>query len=184
MSAPMTPHMSLMVRVARNEAGALRACIETYRRLVRAIGRRLLRGEAELDDLVQEVFVDVWRSAERYDGRVSEATFVSMIARRRMIDHLRRASRRPTTSTLEEAAPCAGATERVEAHSEAALATKHLCALRPEQQTVLLLWGLGGLSHHEISDELGLPIGTVKAHARRGMRQLRRSLAGDQMASM
>lgn len=180
----MTLQTSLMPRIAQGDTSAMRACMTAYQGLVRALARRFGHPDAEIDDVVQDVFVDVWRSSGRYDGRVTDASFVSMITRRRLIDRLRRAERRPRTEPFDAPASCDGASERVEAHSEVALAAKHLRCLRPEQRSVLLLGALGGCSHQEISSELSMPLGTVKAHARRGMSQLRRSFLGDQIASM
>ena len=173
---------SLMPAIAGADPHALRDCMATYQRLVRSLARRFLPGEAGDDGAVQDVFVDLWRSAGRYDGRVSEASFVSMISGRRIIDRLRRSSRRIATEPLEEAVPAA--TASAEETCDLVMVAPHLDELRPPQREVLMLSVVQGMSHREIADELGMPLGTVKAHARRGMDQLRRSLRGDQIANM
>lgn len=173
---PVSP--LLLQRVARGEAEAVRDCIRRFGPLVWSLARRFAGPDAE--DAVQEVFVDLWRSAERYDPNVaSEVAFVSMITRRRLIDRRRRVGRRPRTQDLDEA-PTAihGGSERVEACGEAALAAKVLLQLRPEQRDVLVLAACHGMSHQEIADSLGLPLGTVKAHARRGLMRVREMLVG------
>ncbi len=175
-----TSSSSLLPLVARGDSRAMRQCMLTHQRLVRAIARRFVRGEAEIDDAVQDVFVDVWRSAKRFDGRTQERTFIAMITRRRLIDRLRRSRRRPTTESFDERVnppESAGAAATVEAASEAALAAKHIQRLRPAQQHVLLLSAVRGMSHSEIAHELDMPLGTVKAHAKRGMAELRSHLA-------
>lgn len=168
---------SLLHRVAQGDARAFRACMQSHARLVRSIARRLLRGDAELDDATQDVFVAVWRSAGRYDGRVDERAFIAMIARRRLIDRLRTKRRRPITSPLDDSPGSREAADAVEACGEAVLASKHLGALRPAERRVIMLSAVGGMSHSEISSELGLPLGTVKTYASRGMAQLRRALS-------
>lgn len=172
----MQQGMTLMSRIAAGDDEALRICIRDNQRLVRSLARRMTKS-ADVDDAVQDVFVDVWRSAARYDGRVSERSFVAMIARRRLVDRLRRSSRRPATEALTAPAPCENAPQRMEARSEIAMADKRLRELRPVQRDVLLLSAMGGMSHSEISVQLKMPLGTVKAHARRGMAELRRSLS-------
>lgn len=172
----MTTPDSLLHRVANGDAGAFRACMHAHLRLVRAIARRFVRGDAEMDDATQEIFVAVWRSAERYDGRVDERSFIAMIARRRLIDRLRSKNRRPLTSPLDDGPPSRAAADTVEACGEAVFARKHLGSLRPAERRVIMLSTVGGMSHSEISSELGLPLGTVKTHAKRGMAQLRRAL--------
>lgn len=170
--------MSLLSRIAGGDENALRTCIREHQPLVRALARRMVRA-ADVDDAVQDIFFELWRAAPRYDARVSERSFVAMLARRRLIDRVRRAARRPRTEPLVAPTLCAGASDRIEACSEMAFAEKHLRSLRPAQRNVLLLSALAGLSHREIATRLDMPLGTVKAHARRGMDSLRRSFVNE-----
>jgi RNA polymerase sigma-70 factor (ECF subfamily) len=101
-----------------------------------------------------------------------------MIARRRLIDRLRRTGRRPQTTVLSEGyEPRPERSEPIEAHTEARLAARALESLRPVQREVLLMSAYEGMSHREIADSTGMPLGTVKAHARRGMHRVRELLA-------
>jgi RNA polymerase sigma-70 factor (ECF subfamily) len=178
LSTAVKVHPLLLQRVARGDADAVRDCIRRFGPLVWSLARRYVGVEAE--DAVQEVFVDLWRSAERYDPNVaSEVAFVSMIARRRLIDRRRAVGRRPRTQELDEAPTAVhGGSERIEACGEAVLAAKVLAQLRPEQRDVLVLGACHGMSHQEIAESLGIPLGTVKAHARRALMRVREALVG------
>jgi RNA polymerase sigma-70 factor (ECF subfamily) len=125
---------------------------------------------------VQEIFLDLWRGAARYDRSIgSETTFVAMIARRRLIDRRRSRERRPATEAVPEISQAQ--TQSAELSAEAALAAKALETLRPEQRQVLVLGAYHGFSHEEIAESTGMPLGTVKAHARRGLLRVREVLA-------
>lgn len=167
----------LLHRVANGDASAVKECIQRYGGLVWSLARRFSRSQSEAEDAAQDVFVDLWRSAHRYDVTVaSEIAFVAMIARRRLIDRQRRASRQLTTETLDDAPTATRGSERIEACSEAMLAAKVLDQIQPEQRQVLVLAACHGMSHREIADSMGLPLGTVKTHARRGLLRVREML--------
>jgi RNA polymerase sigma-70 factor (ECF subfamily) len=171
---------SLFQRVAAGDQDAVKACVDRFGPLVLSMARRFSPSASDAEDAVQEIFLDLWRSAGRFDeSRASEVAFVAMVARRRLIDRRRRRLRRPDTEPLPET-PLAEAVEDggVERCVEAKIAQKALDQLRPEQRQVLLLSTLHGLSHEEIADVLGMPLGTVKAHARRGLLRVREMLSG------
>lgn len=171
---------NLLTRVAAGDGGAVRECIARYGGLVWSLTRRL-SAPSEAEDAVQEVFLDLWRSAARFDPSLSsEVAFVAMIARRRLIDRRRRRQRMPQVESLADAPTPAepGSLGRVEACAEASLAANALQQLRPEQRTVLVLSACHGLSHEEIAQTVNMPLGTVKAHARRGLLRVRELLGG------
>lgn len=170
---------SLMTRIARGENAAVAACIEQYGSLVWAIARRLLRNQSDAEDAVQEIFTDVWRSAHRFDPKAgSEKVFITTIARRRLIDRMRRVANRvqtESTDVLDELGfhtPDTAAEVGVEAER----AARVLATLRPEQRKVIELGLLHGLSHSEIAEATGMPLGTVKTFMRRGLIQVREKL--------
>lgn len=139
----------------------------------------MLRNSEDAEDVVQEIFVDIWKNAERFDpSQSSETTFVAMIARRRIIDRIRYSARRISPDSLEDVLvePTNRGDQTIQTSVEANEAAKALAALRPEQQQVLQLSIVEGLSHQEISDATGMPLGTVKTHARRGILQAREIL--------
>lgn len=174
----------LLPRIAAGDQSAVPECLARYGGLVWTLARRRLGNAEDAEDAVQEVFVDLWRYADRFDPQVAEEiTFVAMITRRRLIDGLRRRSRQPVTAPLDAAA-MAGATVAggsgqvsIELGEEARIAGEQLRGLRPEEQTVLRLSIYDSLSHAAIAERTGLPLGTVKSHIRRGLDSLRRTLA-------
>lgn len=177
----------LLTRIAAGDRAAVPECLSRYGALVWTLARRRLGNEQDAEDAVQEIFIDVWRFADRFDPRVAEEiTFVAMIARRRLIDRLRRQSRQPVTAAFDTAtvsdAALAGRDGDVgrglELGDEAQAAGEQLRELRPEEQMVLRLSIYDDLSHAAIADRTGLPLGTVKSHIRRGLDSLRRRLAG------
>jgi RNA polymerase sigma-70 factor, ECF subfamily len=150
-----------------------------YGGLVWAIARKMLRNTEDAEDAVQEIFVDVWKNAGRFDeAKASEATFIAMIARRRLIDRIRHSARRISADSLDDVLlePFTRADKDVQTAIEAQQAAEAMRNLRPEQQQVLRLSIIQGMSHQEISDAMGLPLGTVKTHARRGLMQVREHL--------
>ncbi len=173
------PRPAVLARVARGDLAAVQTCMNRYGNLVWSIARRFSRSREDAEDAVQEIFLDLWKSAARYDPeRASEEAFVAMIARRRMIDRLRAGKRQPVVEPIgtddfvqQEHFP--------ESSGEAILMEKALQKLRPEQREVLLLAACQDLSHDQISARTGLALGTVKTHARRGLLKLRQLLFND-----
>ena len=154
-------------------------CLKAYGGLVWSLARRMLRNSEDAEDVVQEIFVDIWKNADRFDSsQSSETTFVAMIARRRIIDRIRYSARRISPDSLEDvlAEPASRSDQTLQTSVEANEAAKVLNELRPEQRQVLQLSIVHGLSHQEISDATGMPLGTVKTHARRGILQAREML--------
>ncbi len=158
----------------------MRECIDRYGGLVWSLARRQST-PSEAEDAVQEVFLDLWKSAARFDpGLSSEVAFVAMIARRRLIDRRRRRQRSPQVESLADGPTPAEPTSlgQAETSLEASRAATALAQLRPEQRTVLVLSACHGLSHEEIARTVNMPLGTVKAHARRGLLRVRELLGG------
>lgn len=176
--------LSTLERIAQGDQSAVQDCIDRFGNLVWSLARRLSGNQSDAEDAVQEIFVDIWRSAARYDPSLaSEATFIAMIARRRLIDRRRRQSRRPE----EVSAPApsemyedhrSDASDLLELGEEAQRARGAFGSLSTEQQRVLQLSLQFGLSHQRISEATGLPLGTVKTHARRGLLRIRQALEG------
>lgn len=175
---------TLLQRVAAGEPAAVGECIDRYGGLIWSLARKLVGAHADAEDAVQEVFIDLWKSADRFDPNVaSEATFVAMIARRRLIDSKRRRLRRPDQGQsipvddveVPSGGEEAGAAELAEEASRAATAIRDL---RPEQQEILRLSVCEGWSHQRIADQLQVPLGTVKTHVRRGLIRVREMMQG------
>ena len=174
----------LLPRIAEGQTPAVRLFVERYRGLIWSLARRYTRTREEAEDAVQDELVDLWRSAHRYDGAIgSESAFVAMVARRRLIDGVRRAGRRPLTQSVDTASHEPSAVDaHIEARGEAVLAKRALLRLRPARRDVLLLSACHGLSHSEIAAETGMPLGTVKTHARCALAEIRELLSAPSAA--
>jgi RNA polymerase sigma-70 factor, ECF subfamily len=170
---------ALLKRIAEGDESAVPECLDKYGGLVWSIARKLLRNSDEAEDAVQEIFVDIWKNAKRFDEtKASETTFVAMIARRRLIDKIRYSTRRISADSLDDVLlePFTRADKTLQTSIEAEQAAEAMRTLRPEQQQVLRLSIVQGMSHQEISEATGMPLGTVKTHARRGLLQVREYL--------
>ncbi|MGH9946629.1 MAG: RNA polymerase sigma factor [Pyrinomonadaceae bacterium] len=170
---------AILQRIAEGDQNAVQDCLKNYGGLVWSLARRMLRNQDEAEDAVQEIFVDIWKNAGKFDPeQASETTFVAMIARRRLIDRIRFTQRRISAESIDEmiAEPADGNAENAEMLVEGREAFRALNELRPEQRQVLQLSIIHGLSHQEIADSTGMPLGTVKTHARRGLIQARELL--------
>jgi len=174
---------SILLRIASGDRAAVQECIDKYGGLIWSLARRFSPTGPDAEDAVQEVFIDLWKSAGRFDeSQSSETTFVAMIARRRLIDRLRRFERQPQIGSLADEAgermadPRRRQDRESEICSEAALAVRAMNTLRPEQQRVLRLAIYQGLTHKEIASATGIPLGTVKTHVRRGLLHIREAL--------
>ncbi|NLY00772.1 MAG: sigma-70 family RNA polymerase sigma factor [Rhodopirellula sp.] len=175
----MNVEPSFLERIAAGDPLAVEGCLERYRGLVWSMTRRFAGNHADAEDAVQEVFIELWRHAGRFDPTMAEeSTFVATIARRRLIDRHRRRARRPEAVSLvaEPATTARSETDRLETLEEGRHARELLEQLRPQQRQVLELSFDQGMSQQEIADATKLPLGTVKTHARRGLMRLRQLL--------
>jgi len=173
---------AILQRIANGDKNAVEDCLNKYGGLVWSIARKMLRNTDEAEDAVQEIFVDIWKNASRFDEtKASETTFIAMIARRRLIDKIRHSARRISADSLDDvlSEPFTRSDKAMQMGLEAEQAAEAMRNLRPEQQQVLKLSIVGGMSHQEISDATGMPLGTVKTHARRGILQVREFLGLD-----
>ena len=172
----------LLPRVAAGDAAAVRECIDCYGGLVWSLARRFCATPADAEDAVQDIFIDLWRSAGRYRPEIgSETLFVATVARRRLIDRVRRQARLPASDPVDLAELSDPASALAgERASEVALAAKIIGSLPNDQRRVLVLGVVHGLTHSEIAERTGLPLGTVKTHLRRGLIRVRDAMrAGD-----
>ena len=152
--------------------------MERFRGLIWSLVRRSCSNAADAEDVVQEIFISLWRSAHRFDPKIaSENTFVSVIARRRLIDRIRQRVRRPAPGPIVQDVECEQVElTRGEITEAGSMARSAMTKLRPEQQQVLQLSIECGCSHEQIAISTGMPLGTVKTHARRGLLKLRDAL--------
>ena len=172
----MTLDEPTLPAVARGDRDAVAECLSRHGGLVWSLARRLCRAPGEVEDAVQEIFMDLWKNASRFDpSKGTEPTFVATLARRRLIDRARRHRRRPTPAPLPEslADPLPCPATLAERGDDARRAAEALAMLREPERVVLSLSIGRGLTYEEISRSTGMPLGTVKTHARRGLISLR-----------
>ncbi|HKA86981.1 MAG TPA: sigma-70 family RNA polymerase sigma factor [Haliangiales bacterium] len=174
---------TLLRRVARADAAALRALYDRYAGRVMAVAVRMLGSTGEAEEVVQDTFVDIWNRARSYDrARGAPGAWVVTIGRNRAIDRLRaRATAARTASGLRREAETAPAPARspldaaLQNDAQARVGTA-LGSLPPEQRRVVELAFFDGLSQSEIAARTGDPLGTVKGRARAALEKLARLL--------
>ena len=187
-SEPSDNPIHLLRRVANGDREAFSRFYDRYAALVFTFALRLLQLPADAEDLLQDVFLQVWRQAGSYSQeRGSPEAWLLMMTRSRAIDKLRSLRRREQRAASSEEAGVAGeggAVESGAAASEARLTVHGALARLPEaQRTVLELAYFDGLSQSEIATRLGEPLGPVKTRMRAGLERLRRFL-GDKNAGV
>jgi RNA polymerase sigma-70 factor (ECF subfamily) len=171
-----------MAAVARGERDSFARLYDLVIPVVFGLIRRLLRDPSQSEEVTQEVMVEVWRTAPRYDPTQGSAMgWILTIARRRAIDRIR--SEQAQRDRVERVAP--GQIEREHDQvSEAVLrssdrgAVSHaLATLGDLQREAIELAFFGGLTQSEIAGRLGVPLGTVKTRIRDGMLRLKETLS-------
>jgi RNA polymerase sigma factor (sigma-70 family) len=172
----------LVELVAQKDAGALEALYERYGRAAYSLARRILTEETLAQDVVQEVFLSLWRDARRFDaGRGTVATYLLSMTHHRAVDVVRREEnlRRWRTSDegLElEADPKVRVEDEVLTSERRAEVRSALQELPPAQREALLLAYFGGYTQREVAALVGVPLGTVKTRMAAGMRKMKEAL--------
>jgi len=177
--------VELVRAMAAGDSGAaLNRFYERFAGAVMALLLRMLGSRAEAEELLQEVFMELWRRAGQYDaGRAAVSTWVITIARSRALDALRARARRggDMHTQAEEmfmAAPTETRPDQMIASSLRTQAVhRALAEISDTQREVLELSYFEGLSHSEIAERLALPVGTVKSRILGAMKTLRTVLA-------
>lgn len=173
----------MLRRSAMGDHAAVARCIQTFGPMVLAIARQTLADPLVIEDAVQDVFIEIWRSSGRFDpAKGSARTFVATIARRRLIDRGRHEQSRVKgvigldAAERPQAGP--GSADRLASREDAARAARIIDAMDEPQRTAVKLSLGQGWSHQRISDHLHLPLGTVKSMLRRAVMTLRDALGG------
>jgi RNA polymerase sigma-70 factor (ECF subfamily) len=172
----------LVQLVAQKDAGALESLYERYGKAAYSLARRILTEGTLAQDVVQEVFLSLWRNAERFDaGRGTVATYLLSMTHHRAVDVVRREENlrrwRTTDEGLEhEPDPKARVEDEIELGERRAEVRAALAELPPAQREALLLAYLGGYTQREVAALVGVPLGTVKTRMAAGMRKLREAL--------
>jgi len=173
--------VTLVQRIANGDREAFARFYDRYASLVFTFALRLLRVHSEAEDLLQEVFLQVWRQANSYQQeRGSPEAWIITMTRSRAIDKLRSLRRRdegavslPASAAIEAGGQVASATGEAEAR---VMVQSALTRLPEGQRLVLELAYFDGLTQSEIAARLGEPLGTVKTRLRAGLERLRQFL--------
>ncbi|HTS17480.1 MAG TPA: sigma-70 family RNA polymerase sigma factor [Verrucomicrobiae bacterium] len=176
---------ALLRAVAARDKDALQQLYTRHSAVLFALALKVLSDRAEAEDVLQEAFVQVWKTAGSFDeGRGKPIGWLIMLTRSRAIDRLR--SRKTRTRVVEsmanEAPP--GAESTTPSDAAAASETQQtvrdaLKTLPAEQRTPIEMAYFGGLTQFEIAQQLSQPLGTVKTRMRNGMMRLREQLGSD-----
>jgi RNA polymerase sigma factor (sigma-70 family) len=183
---------SLISRVALGDRAAFDTLYKHSSSHLLAVILRIQGNRAQAEDVLQEVYINVWRAAQSFNPALSQAsTWLVSIARHRAIDSLRRKQTEVNTisstvagldedtthdllDTIADDAP--GPQEQLEKAAEARALQQCMQSLTAEQKSCLALAYYQGLSHAEVAEQMGHPLGTVKSWVRRGMQGLKTCL--------
>lgn len=173
---------ALLARVANADRDAFETLYHRYVRSIFGLALRRLRDRAEAEEVTQEAFAAVWRSAESYRAeRGSAGGWLYTVARNAILDRLRRNARTgPTLVELPElASPEGGPDEQAEQAHTAWRVHRALAELNPNEREVIELAYWSGLSQSEVANFLGQPLGTVKTRTRSALARLAEVLEGE-----
>ncbi len=170
--------LMLMQRVATGDELAVEELYGKFGGLVFKVARQLMPSNAEAEDAVQDIFIRLWQTADRFDPRRAKlVTWVMLIARRHLIDQLRRRSVRPKSTLLDEKMTAAATTgepgHRSQADERNANLRQQIAKLPELQRVVIERAYLQGFTLREVSQQLDTPLGTVKSALSRGLNKLR-----------
>ena len=185
---PQASDLADLQAVATGDRTAVGRLYDRYAPCLLALGARMLGEQREAEDVLQDVFVEVWKRASDYDpGRGLVRTWIIMRMRSRCLDRLR-ARKKTRGESLSDDVDERRRGQATGQGPDSALAAETrvdagrlrgvLAELPEEQRTVLMLAFYHGLSSSEIAGELKVPIGTVKSRVRAGMARLRAAMTG------
>jgi RNA polymerase sigma-70 factor, ECF subfamily len=181
--APETSE-ALLQRVARADTDAFEKVYDRLSAVVYGTIRRVLRDPAQSEEVAQEVFVEIWRTATKFDpARGGATTWAVTMAHRRAVDRVR--SEQAATNRDEKAAlldgqpPYDSVTEAVEQRLDRERVVRALRGLTDLQREAVTLAFYGGHTHTEVAELLDVPLGTVKTRIRDGLIRLRDALGVD-----
>jgi len=179
----------LVQRMQAGDEGALGEFYDRWFPIVSSLIARMLKSASDVEDVVEEAFWQAWRQAQRYSpDRGSVQTWLLTIARTRALDRLR-ASRRTREESIDDATGASGESSvaaissasdpsvDVELAERRQLVLAALSELPKEQREVVELGYFGGLSHSEIAERTGQPLGTIKTRMRLALQKLRDRLS-------
>jgi RNA polymerase sigma-70 factor (ECF subfamily) len=176
----------LLMRIGRGDELALAALYDRFARPIYSMVYRITHNERDAEEIVQDVFLTVWRTASTFDPkRASAFTWLTTVARNKAIDRIRAAQRRIPPPPSEEVASVresvdlsANPADEVSQADQSEALGSIVRTLPTNQRQAIELAFFEGLTHPEIAERLGETIGTVKSRIRLGMEKLRQKLKG------
>ena len=178
------PQLALIQRVGRGDQGAFAALYDTIAPLVHGVVLKIVRDPSQTEEVVQEVFVELWRVAPRFDpGKGTVTSWVATIAHRRAVDRVRSeqaARNRVERESARAERPYDEVADSVVAVDQSQFERRRvqraLDRLTSMQREAVELAYFGGHTYREVAVLLGVPEGTVKTRIRDGMSRLRDEL--------
>ncbi len=173
----------LLTRVAGGDSAALGEFYDLYSDRVLGLLMHTLRERADAEDVLQEVFLQVWQRAEQFNPeRGSPAAWLFLIARSRAVDRIRRRKREGGAPLLDDQALPSMLLDNLDRSESAQRAVNALMRLPEEQRRAIVLAFYEGLTQEQIADRQAIPLGTVKTRIRLGMQRLRDMMASAERA--
>jgi RNA polymerase sigma-70 factor (ECF subfamily) len=177
--------VDLLREISAGDRSAFARFYDQYSKLLFSIAFKILNDAKESEDVLQEVFLQVWDKAAHYDPRLGKpVSWAVTLTRNKAIDHIRSSQRR--SRLMEQAATemtvltggAGTANESVRGRESADLISSAVADLPADQRKAIEMAFFSGLTQNEISETLKEPLGTIKARIRRGMLKLRDRLEG------
>ncbi len=175
----------LMRGVAQGDRQAFAQFYDRYSTLLYSTAVRVLNDAKEAEDVLQEVFLQIWDRARQYDAAVGKPlNWAITLTRNKAIDRLRATRRRfrladdAAGQTVEISGTQKAPVDEISGGEQSAMVRSAVGGLPADQRKAIELAFFGGLTQQEISESLGEPLGTIKARIRRGLMKLRSSLEG------
>ena len=176
--------LDLLARITNRERVAFEELYTRYSNILYATAMKFLKEDADAQDVVQDVFIQIWDKAKLYDpAKGKPLTWALTLTRNRSIDRIRAIQRRSRLrddfekeTVADESTGIREALSGVDASERTQILRDAVARLSPEQRKVIDLAFFGGLTQSEIADRLGEPLGTIKARARRGLMKLKEIL--------
>lgn len=171
--------VKLLSKIAQKDEAALSLLYDRYAQVLLSFAYRILHSLEESEEVISDVFVQVWRNAPNYNpARAKVDTWLFMLTRSRAIDRLRQLTRQERTLLSAQELPMVSESleQDLIIQDRSQQVIKALAQIPYEQRQVLELSYFGGMSHTEIAIKLDLPLGTIKTRIRLGITKLRQLL--------
>jgi RNA polymerase sigma-70 factor (ECF subfamily) len=176
---------ALLGRIRERDGEALQTLYDETSRVLYSLAHRVLNDREDAEEVMLDVYQQVWSSADRFDAtRGTVLSWLAVMTRNRAIDRVRQSNvRRTRELSIEEPIEAASDRPAPEMQSileqQKGLVRKAMAELAADQREAIELAFYSGLSHSEVAEALGAPLGTVKTRIRVGMQKLRKALPAD-----